>query len=797
MLTKQVKLKRVSQWAMLALACVGVKPTFGQTQLNYKSFVIDEYAPLKITPTFFSDTIQGGDTIFVSPKRTKSIYFEDFVGNSSQPIVVTNFGGQVVINDPDRWGAISFKNCKYIKISGAGSPTYKYGFQLTAKSCGLSFTDLSSDCEAEFVKVDHDGFFGIMAKKDYGGNPPSPPPVFENLKIHDCFVTGVHEGMYLGETKSPGMEFKHVRVYNNVIVNTGYEGIQIANMTEDVEVYNNTIYKAGQEDVTYQNGIFQIGDNTEAKVYNNVFSHAPGLGIMIFGKGNIHLTNNYISDCNGVFTDNRQFSDIDSPITFVGNYFKNIDNNQVIKSYNQMNQYTASNNVYEDSITFFLNQSGNDSNTTLINNLLLPVDTLTFVDPDSNNYALEANPFVNLGATGGPEFFNVVDPNADQPEQIVLTNDMLVDLMAGGSVFPAEHLIDEQEKTFVNGLEPTSQSWKPHYNMNYAPYHVYFDLKHMHHLSQIGLHDMHNVKNLEVSYGKPGDWKPLFTEPCNNFKTWKIHDVDVDTRYIRLSMYESVFAAVNEINLFGYPINAQITLVDSMITDEVTGGSQNSPLLLIDEQDSNAVENAHPTSSSWKPHFNMDNAPYYVTIDLGQSYDIFSIFLHDMNNVADFKIEYGSPGNWQDLLIESCDRYKTWKQHKMATTTQYLRLSMHESVYAAINEIQLFGIPTPTTSSPKIHQDVVEEIQENQSTLVVYPNPVSDLIYIQLPKEANQKGVVEILDALGRAVFTQKVEKDMKELTLSTKAIQLTQGYYFLRYTGGEKDVKSLKFYKY
>lgn len=778
------------------LVCVAFSyVTTAQTKLNYKNFVIDEYAPLKIKPSFFADTIQGGDTIFVSSNRTKSVYFEDFIGNSTNPIVVTNFAGQVVINDLDRWGAISFKNCKYIKITGAGSPTYKYGFKLTAKSCGLSFTDLSSDCEAEFIKVDHDGFFGIMAKKDYGGYPPTPVPVFNNLKIHDCFVTGVHEGMYLGETKSPGMEFKHARVYNNIIVNTGYEGIQIANMTEDIEIYNNTIYKAGQENVLYQNGIFQVGDNTSAKIYNNIFSDAPGNGIMIFGKGNIHLSNNYVGNNQGVFTDNRTFSDIDSLITFNGNYFKNIDNNQVIKSYNQMNQYQAIDNQYSDSITFFLNQSGNDSNTYLSNNLLLPIDTITFVNPDSNDYQLDSNGFVNIGATSGPEIFDIVDPNVDQPEQIILTTDMLVDLKVGGSTYPADHLIDEQEKTFVNGLEPISQSWKPHYNMSYAPYHVYFDLKHMHHLTQIGLHDMHNIKNLEVSYGKPGEWTPLFTEPCNNFKTWKIHNVDVETRYIRLSMYESVYAAINEINIFGYPINAQIDLVDSMLTDEVSGGSQNSPLFLIDEQDSSAVENQHPISSSWKPHFNMDNAPYFVTLDLGRSYDLFSVFLHDMNNSADFKIEYGVPGDWEELLIESCDRYKTWKQHKMITTTRYFRFSMHESVYAAINEIQIYGIPTVVESLPK-QSYITEEIVESNQNLSIYPNPVSDVLNIQLQTHAEKTGYIEIIDVLGRVYYASKVQPEQSEMVVSTKSIKLLSGYYVLRYIKPSGNSQNIKFFK-
>lgn len=134
---------------------------------------------------------------------------------------------------------------------------------------GLAFTEISSDCEAEFLKISHDGFFGIMAKKNYYGSPPNPIPVFNNLSIHDCFIENVSEGMYLGETMSPGMEFRHVKLYNNIIRNTQRESIQIANMVEDIEIYNNTLINAGLESLIYHMNNLQIGDNSVANFYNN------------------------------------------------------------------------------------------------------------------------------------------------------------------------------------------------------------------------------------------------------------------------------------------------------------------------------------------------------------------------------------------------------------------------------------------------------------------------------------------------------------------------------------------------
>jgi hypothetical protein len=103
--------------------------------------------------------------------------------------------------------------------------------------------------------------------------------------------------MYLGETKSPGMEFKYVR-FNNIVRNTLRESIQIANMVEDVEIYNNTMLNAGLANITYQTSILQIGDNSVVNTYNNILM-MPTTGIS-YGKGVAHLLivfSNQIWEC--------------------------------------------------------------------------------------------------------------------------------------------------------------------------------------------------------------------------------------------------------------------------------------------------------------------------------------------------------------------------------------------------------------------------------------------------------------------------------------------------------------------
>lgn len=541
---------------LLMLFMVFVLPAWAEG----RSYLITEDSPSYIRQTIWPTIPSGGDTIYVNFDRTKAIKFVELIGEPGNPIVVINSGGQVHIDAPLSWGAIEFQDCRYVKISGSGDTVYRYGFVLSAGSCGLAFSGFSSDCEAEFVKVSHDGFFGIMAKKDFKGNPPTPVPVFENLTIHDCFVENVSEGMYLGETKSPGMEFRHVRVYNNIVRNTKRECIQIANMVEDVEVFNNTLINGGTEGLDHQGSLFQIGDNTVVKLYNNIMIGASSFGVACYGMGNNEIYNNYFRSCNGIFVDNRLFSLVDSVISIRNNYFSDIRNpeKEVIRNMNEVNFLRIENNVYDDStLLLYRNYYPSNTNFVLLGNSVQDVPEITFADTAQNNYALSASThpaFWSMGAPGGPEI--LVDLLSDSvARQIVLSPDMVYDEVLDGSLNSPAFLVDEQNCTPENGVHPVSLEWKPAWTIYNGPYHCFIDLGAYYKLSSISLHDTYNIKNLEVSVGEPGNWEYLFTETCDKYKKWKVHEVDIITRYIRLSMYESPYASVNEIVVYGSRLN--------------------------------------------------------------------------------------------------------------------------------------------------------------------------------------------------------------------------------------------------
>jgi hypothetical protein len=609
--------------------------------------------------------------------------------------------------------------------------------------------------------------------------------------------------MYLGETVSPGMEFKHVKIYNNIVRNTLRESIQIANMVEDVEIYNNTLLNAGLANINYQTSILQIGDNSVANVYNNILIQAPSTGIAVFGKGNCSFTNNYLASNMGIFVDNRLFTTATTPINIKQNYFRAIAGKQNIKNYNEINYVTAQDNVYNTAIPFFLNQSGNANNFAAVNNTLTSVADLEFTAPSTNDYSLtSANPvaYQNMGAPGGPEYFDPL------PQQIKVTAAMVMDLVPGDSIQSPLFLFDEQNLDVQNGAHASSNSWKPALAMNEAAYHVVVDLGKEYHLSAIALHDMEDTYNFNVEYGDTANWATLFIDPCNTFNEWSKNETDVTTRFLRFSMYQNVFAAVNEIILYGtpvVPVVQQIVVLPQMVTDLVQGGSVTSPLFLFDEQNINEPAGARAVSSSWKPDYSMKERSYHIMVDLGSVYHLSAINLHDMHDTKKFTVAYGDGTTWTPLFVDPCDTFNTWSSNATDVSTRYLRLSMYESVFAAVNEIFIYGYPVESSAGKSVTGKKIKNISPPKSTIIaekleLFPNPVHEKMGVRLPPELIGKSNLVIKDLLGKTIYRKEVFSTAENSTIELNDFQLPteNGVYVLSLFNESGEYKTLKFVK-
>lgn len=277
--------------------------------------------------------LRSGGTLCIPAGNYQELRFINFRGNGGKPITIKNCGGKVTTNN-----GITVLGSRYLKISGAGHPSIKYGIKIQrAKGTGLDIKGLSSDVEIENVEVQNAGFAGIMAKTDPQCNKPKTWRknfTFYNLKIHDCYIHDTHgEGMYIGYTggyersnrKCGGRQifghlFKSVRIYDNIIVRTGWDGFQLNLAVQDVRVYGNTVIGYGTQKRANQNFGWSIGGGTKGKFYNNFIyqinsfksrANNPyqlkGSGVQIISNGDTFFYNNVIvnSERHAIFIHNR------------------------------------------------------------------------------------------------------------------------------------------------------------------------------------------------------------------------------------------------------------------------------------------------------------------------------------------------------------------------------------------------------------------------------------------------------------------------------------------------------------
>jgi hypothetical protein len=314
--------------------------------------------------------------------------FKNIVGTADKPIYIVNCGGVVTLNATSKGYGIKTENSKFFKIIGVGSGGSPYGIKVYGAQQGMQLIALSTNFEVSGLEIYNVGFAGIMAKTDptcdiatIRGNF-----VMENIAIHHNYVhdTG-GEGLYIGNSfyadgvnVSPcGVQLPHeihgVKIFQNVVKNSGWDGIQLGCGTEGAEVYNNTVENYGVLNKSSQWSGIQLGEGTGGLCYNNLIKDGTGQGIIALGLGKATLYNNLIinSGKQGIFADLRGIGPF-------GPGYKIINNTIVSPG-------TDCINIYASKVT--------DKNV-MINNLL--------VDPGSyGTYGSDTDKaFINHGSPG-------------------------------------------------------------------------------------------------------------------------------------------------------------------------------------------------------------------------------------------------------------------------------------------------------------------------------------------------------------------------------------------------------------
>ena len=287
----------------------------GQTksfQINVDKLDIDANDPA-------FQNVKPGDTLLLVAGNKDHLLIKNFQGASGKPIIIMNSEGEVII-DTDNYYGISIQNCRYLRFTGSGNPDQSYGFQVkrVSNGAGLGIGYLSSDIEIDHVSIENTSIGGIYAKTDPDCTLTSVRGTFTqyNTIIHDNYIANTgNEGMYIGSSQYFGQTvlcnglnivlmpslLDGVKIYNNIVKNAGWDGIQVTSASNNCQIYNNTILFDSQAGVANQMSGILIGGGTKCDCYNNFISQGNGDGIDLLGLGGCRIFNNIILDAGLTF----------------------------------------------------------------------------------------------------------------------------------------------------------------------------------------------------------------------------------------------------------------------------------------------------------------------------------------------------------------------------------------------------------------------------------------------------------------------------------------------------------------
>ncbi len=214
----------------------------------------------------FESKLTPGLKIFIKGGEYDEIWIEcNASGTKNKPIIITNYDGQVKTRHLKIAGLRHFKlTGKYDPKAKNGNISYrghdlgyaysqgKYGIfidnkwlntskfllEITSKKIkGTESRQMSSDFELEYIESGNGGYSNIIKANN-------EQYISENIKIHDCYIHDTNgEGIYMGNTSIKGEQgiFKNVEIYNNRILRTGLDALQVVQTAGESKIHNNVL----------------------------------------------------------------------------------------------------------------------------------------------------------------------------------------------------------------------------------------------------------------------------------------------------------------------------------------------------------------------------------------------------------------------------------------------------------------------------------------------------------------------------------------------------------------------------
>ncbi|HUP13815.1 MAG TPA: hypothetical protein VM187_16455, partial [Niastella sp.] len=291
-----------------------------------KSFVVPESSPGQYNRLYMNrdnvvgERIMGGDTLYFKGGTKTAFEIGDFGGGEGCPVYIMPKDEALVITDGYFRIAVKDSNVvQHAVLDGTvlRSKGIPYGFFIDNRNtpdAENNYSGLVANWVSDFtVKGYRSIKTGIMQIKIDAKEAPYgryDKFIQKRIKIQDNFINGSSaEGMYIGHTASSGGQLNNsygppprmdsVEISNNIIMNCGWDGIQLANARTTAIIRHNFIYKTGLQNQPSQRAGILMGANTTGIIDSNIVINSKGNGIQVFGYGAVKVHHNIVDSIFG------------------------------------------------------------------------------------------------------------------------------------------------------------------------------------------------------------------------------------------------------------------------------------------------------------------------------------------------------------------------------------------------------------------------------------------------------------------------------------------------------------------
>src|SRR5262245_58489608 len=300
---------RQTVWRVVACAVLGVSIELGAIE---PVLAADHRIPSSAV-SFNCAPVNPGDTVTLAPGIRGPLSIRNCTGTNTNRITIRNDSagaGPTVIRRATGTKAgfiFNCENCVGVTLDGsnkwAGAPLGKtYGIKVTVTggagpSIFLRFGGLSRHITIRNVEID--GAWPSIVTNGSGirindlkvDRNTFPGLWRENILLEDNYVHNVAlEGMYVGANFKDGdLPVRNVEIRNNIVEDTGFEGINTKSMWEgDNSIHHNQVRRAGMNGAMTNNSAEFSGIKNNAgtvKIYNNWVETTGQHGIQSWTQG--------------------------------------------------------------------------------------------------------------------------------------------------------------------------------------------------------------------------------------------------------------------------------------------------------------------------------------------------------------------------------------------------------------------------------------------------------------------------------------------------------------------------------